>query len=59
MLRTSPAHLAESNGGRGWGLLTMTERAEAVSGRCHIESAPGQGTQVIVEVLSADTQVAR
>jgi signal transduction histidine kinase len=44
------AHLAESNGDRGWGLLTMTERAEGVGGRCRVESSPGQGTQVIVEV---------
>jgi signal transduction histidine kinase len=44
------AHLAEPNGSRGWGLLTMTERAEAVGGRCRIESDPGQGTRVIVEV---------
>jgi len=49
-LRTSPAPLAEPDGGRGWGLLTMTERAEAVGGRCHIESNPRQGTRVIVEV---------
>jgi len=33
-----------------WGLLTMTERAAAVGGRCAIESQPGEGTQVIVEV---------
>jgi signal transduction histidine kinase len=33
-----------------WGLLTMSERAEAVGGRCHIESQPGEGTQVVVEV---------
>ena len=49
-LRASPAHLAEPDGDRGWGLLTMTERAEAVGGRCRIESSPGQGTRVIVEV---------
>jgi len=45
-----PAQLTEPNGNRGWGLLTMTERAEAVGGHCRIESAPGQGTQVIVDV---------
>jgi PAS domain S-box-containing protein len=45
-----PAHPAEPDQGRGWGLLTMAERAEAVGGRCRIESAPGQGAQVIVEV---------
>jgi len=49
-LRTSAAHLAEPDGGRGWGLLTMTERAEAVGGRCRIESDPRQGTRVVVEV---------
>ena len=49
-LRTSPAHLAEPDGDRGWGLLTMTERAEAVGGHCRIESDPRQGTRVIVEV---------
>lgn len=35
---------------QGWGLLTMTERAEAVNGQCRIESLPGQGTRVVVEV---------
>jgi len=49
-LSTSPAHLAEPDGDRGWGLLTMTERAEAVGGYCRIESHPSQGTRVIVEV---------
>jgi PAS domain S-box-containing protein len=33
-----------------WGLGTMTERAEFVGGRCRIESAPGRGTRIIVEV---------
>jgi PAS domain S-box-containing protein len=32
------------------GLLTMTERAEAVGALCRIETHPGQGTRVIVEV---------
>lgn len=49
-LRASPADLAEPDGDRGWGLLTMTERAEAVGGHCRIESDPSQGTRVIVEV---------
>jgi len=58
-LRTSAAHLANPDGGRGWGLLTMTERAEAVGGRCRIESDLRQGARVVVEVLSADRQVGR
>jgi len=44
------AHVTDPGGGHGWGLLTMTERAEAVGGRCRIESIPGQGARVIVEV---------
>ena len=32
-----------------WGVLTMRERIEAVGGRLRVESAPGRGTQVIVE----------
>ena len=36
--------------GRGWGLVCMKERAEAVCGTCRIQSSPGLGTQVIVEV---------
>lgn len=35
---------------QSWGLITMTERAQAVGGCCRIESAPGQGTRIIVEV---------
>jgi signal transduction histidine kinase len=34
----------------GWGLLTMAERAEAVDGSCRVESRPGKGTRVVVEV---------
>lgn len=40
----------ESKPGPHLGLLNMAERILAVGGRCHIQSAPGQGTQVIVEV---------
>ena len=43
-------HMTEPGESRGWGLLTMTERAEGVGGRCRIESVPGHGTQVSVEV---------
>lgn len=35
---------------RGWGLISMTERASAIGGLCRIEPAPGGGTQVSVEV---------
>lgn len=35
---------------RGLGLDSLRERAEAAGGRLAVESAPGQGTRVIVEV---------
>ena len=40
----------EFAGEPGWGLMTMRERAESVGGRLRVESKPGQGTRVIVEV---------
>ncbi len=33
---------------RGWGLMIMRERAAAVGAELRVESAPGQGTRVIV-----------
>jgi two-component system sensor histidine kinase UhpB len=33
-----------------WGLLSMREQAEAVGGSLEVESAPGQGTRLTVEV---------
>ena len=33
-----------------WGLITLRERAESIGGRCTIESHPGRGTRVTVEV---------
>jgi len=41
---------ASGNGKRGWGLITMTERALAVGGTCRVQSKPGMGTHIIVEV---------
>ncbi len=34
----------------GWGLITMTERADALRGQCRIESDRGKGTRITVEV---------
>jgi len=42
--------LTGPDGCHAWGLLSMTERAQAVGGYCHILSRPGQGTRVTVEV---------
>jgi len=41
---------ASAGSDRGWGLLTMSERAQALGGICHVDSIPGRGTQVVVEV---------
>jgi signal transduction histidine kinase len=35
---------------RHWGLSAMAERALGVGGRCRVDSRPGKGTHVIVEV---------
>ena len=45
-----PVEVAGNKQRQSLGLLTMKERALAVGGRCRIESQPGQGTRVIVEV---------
>jgi PAS domain S-box-containing protein len=42
--------LGQPEGRHLWGLMTMSERAAAAGGRCRIESHPGQGTRVMVEV---------
>jgi PAS domain S-box-containing protein len=42
--------LGQPEGRRLWGLMTMSERAAAAGGRCRIDSQPGQGTLVVVEV---------
>ena len=44
-----PNRQTEDKGHRGWGLLIMRERAEAVGACCAVEAAPRQGTRVIVE----------
>lgn len=35
---------------KGWGLITMRERALAIGGSCKVESSNGAGTSIIVEV---------
>jgi signal transduction histidine kinase len=37
----------------GWGLMIMRERAAAIGARLSIESAPGQGTRVVVTLEDA------
>lgn len=41
---------ASLGGRQTWGMASMRERTEAMGGRLRIESAPGKGTTVIVQV---------
>jgi two-component system sensor kinase len=34
----------------GMGLVDMRERAEFVGGRCAVTSAPGNGTEIVIEI---------
>ena len=45
-----PKRVGQPEGRNRWGLMNMSERALAAGGTCHIDSQPGQGTRVIVEV---------
>ena len=45
-----PSRVPKAEERGGWGLMTMTERTEAIGGRILIESEIGQGTRVTVEV---------
>ncbi len=47
----SPERRFSRDQGHHWGLDLMAERIEGVNGRFQIESTPGQGTRIIVEVL--------
>ncbi len=40
----------QSDGGRGLGLMGMEERITLLGGKLHIESQPGRGTHITVEV---------
>jgi len=42
--------LGQPEGRYRWGLMNMSERAAAAGGRCSVESQPGHGTKVVVEV---------
>jgi len=45
-----PKMLTEKKGIQGFGLTNMTERMKALGGTCMIQSAPGKGTTVILEI---------
>ena len=41
-------------GSKGWGLENIRERAQQVGGQCRIESAPGDGTRVVIQLPLRD-----
>jgi PAS domain S-box-containing protein len=45
-----PKILRQPGGQPGWGLVTMRERGTAVGGHLSVNSEPGKGTQVVLEV---------
>ncbi len=45
-----PKQVGQPEGRYCWGLMTMRERAMGAGGICRIESQPGEGTRVVVEV---------
>jgi signal transduction histidine kinase len=45
-----PEAVASRDGRKPWGLLGIRERAEILGGTATIESAPGQGTRVLVRI---------
>jgi two-component system sensor histidine kinase UhpB len=45
-----PGISIQTDSGQSWGLLSMTERAEALGGQCRIDSSSDQGTKVSVEI---------
>lgn len=45
-----PSRLPGPGERQRWGLITMAERAEGIGGHCRVESCPGAGARVIVEV---------
>lgn len=50
-----PTEVAEwPVGSKGWGLENIRERAQQVGGQCHIESAPGEGTRVVIQIPLRD-----
>ncbi|MBE9550741.1 MAG: PAS domain S-box protein, partial [Proteobacteria bacterium] len=45
------ADISASAKNRGWGMVTMSERAQSIGGSLHVVSRPGGGTQIVVEVV--------
>jgi len=45
-----PGSALDGDAKSGWGLVGIRKRVQLAGGECHIESAPGKGTSVTVEI---------
>jgi signal transduction histidine kinase len=45
-----PHHLQRASGQKGLGLVAMQERVSSIGGTLHIESNPGRGTEVRLQL---------
>lgn len=45
-----PARIHAAEQKPKWGVITMRERAEAIGGQMRVESGPGRGTRLLVEI---------
>jgi signal transduction histidine kinase len=45
-----PSRVLEGEGRSGWGLAGIRERVNLAGGECHIQSTPGTGTTITVEI---------
>jgi PAS domain S-box-containing protein len=46
--------VSELGEGAGFGLINMRERAEGAGGELYVESVPGKGTKIVVEIRGED-----
>jgi len=46
----NPQNIADIGSAGKWGLTNIMERAASIGGRCYVDSSPGKGTKVTVEV---------
>jgi signal transduction histidine kinase len=44
------SHLQNTSGQKGLGLVAMRERVSAIGGTLHIESSPGRGTEIRLQL---------
>jgi signal transduction histidine kinase len=45
-----PMAISKSGDRKGWGILNMQERAQILGGQIQVESEPGRGTKILIEM---------